>query len=220
MTRVRKTKTQQQQPAPGLAQIRRALGRRTVTVAPLEGERKRASVALILAGAPEALHLCFIRRAEHPRDPWSGHMAFPGGRADPTDPHAQAVAERETREEVGLRLPPGRLIAPLAELPVRLGQRDTGMTLSSFVYYLGPRRAPLRPNSEVAGAYWVPLTHLWDAAHATHLKLRRDGESMLFAAIRFQDTVIWGLTLRVLTMFSDDLEHPLPHLEDIPGMVR
>ena len=35
----------------------------------------------------------------------------------------------------------------------------------------------------------------------------------MFPAIRFQQYLIWGLTLRVLTLFSDVLGQPLPHLE-------
>ena len=38
---------------------------------------------------------------------------------------------------------------------------------------------------------------------------------MLFPAIRFREHLIWGLTLRVLTLFSDALDHPLPHVEEI-----
>jgi 8-oxo-dGTP pyrophosphatase MutT (NUDIX family) len=203
-----------------LSAIRASLTGQPITVRPLERGQNRAAVALILAGPERALRLCFIRRAEREGDPWSGHMAFPGGRADPADPTAQAVAERETREEVGLALHPEHLIAPLAELPVRLAGRETGMTLSSFVYYLGPEPAALQPNGEVAGAYWIDLRHLWDPANGTHYRLQREGVDMVFPAIRFQDTVIWGLTFRLLTQFSSNVNRPLPHLEDIPGLAR
>ncbi len=203
-----------------LSSIRAALADLTVTVPPLEPGQNRAAVALILVGPERNLRLCFIRRAERQGDPWSGHMAFPGGRADPTDPTAQAVAERETQEEVGLALRPEHLLSPLAELPVRLAGRETGMTLSSFVYYLGPEPAPLQPNGEVAGAYWIGLEHLWDPANGTHYRLQREGVDMVFPAIRFQDTVIWGLTFRLLTQFSSNVNRPLPHLEDIPGLAR
>jgi 8-oxo-dGTP pyrophosphatase MutT (NUDIX family) len=200
--------------------IRACLTGQPVTVLPLGRGQNRAAVALILAGPERGLRLCFIRRAEREGDPWSGHMAFPGGRADPADATAQAVAERETREEVGLALQPEHLIAPLAELPVRLAGRETGMTLSSFVYYLGPEPVALQPNGEVAGAYWIGLQHLWDPANGTHYRLQREGVDLVFPAIRFRDTVIWGLTFRLLTQFSSNVNHPLPHLEDIPGLVR
>lgn len=203
---------------PTLTDIESALERHHPNVKPFRPVRDHAAVAMILAGQPDTLNLCFIRRAEREGDPWSGHYAFPGGRASPRDPTAQAVAERETEEEVGLTLQEGQLLGPLSEMPVRLGGVDTGMVLSPFVYYLGSHPAALQPNGEVAAAYWVPLAHLWDSANSTHLELERHGAHLHFPAIRYRDYVIWGLTFRVLTMFSAVLDDPLPHLEEIPGL--
>jgi 8-oxo-dGTP pyrophosphatase MutT (NUDIX family) len=205
---------------PTLTDIRRALTRHEPHTRPFVPVRDHAAVAMILAGPPNALSLAFIRRAEREGDPWSGHYAFPGGRAEPVDPTPQAVAERETREEVGLRLQAPHLLGPLSEMPVRLGGVDTGMVLSPFVYYLGERLVSMRLNGEVAAAYWVPLSHLWDAGNGTHLELERHGGRLVFPAIRYRDYVIWGLTFRVLTFFSDVLDDPLPHLEEIPGLGR
>jgi 8-oxo-dGTP pyrophosphatase MutT (NUDIX family) len=203
-----------------LTTIRTALTVKPVDVPPLQHGQNRAAVAMMLSGRDGALRMCFIRRAQQAGDPWSGHMAFPGGRADAGDGSMQATAERETQEEVGLELRANQFISPLAELPVRLANRPTGMTLSSFVYYLGPEPDLLQPNKEVAGAYWIDLAYLWNPANATHYRLQREGAEMVFPAIRFQDTVIWGLTFRLLTQFSSNVNHPLPHLEDIPGLVR
>ena len=63
---------------------------------------RRAAVALVLRdegkhGRPELL---FIRRAEHEKDPWSGHMGFPGAapsaamRASPRPPSARRSRRR------------------------------------------------------------------------------------------------------------------------------
>ena len=73
-------------------------------------------------------------------------------------------------------------------------------------------------QQEVASAHWVPLAHLWDPGQGTHLRLERNGARMVYPAIKYLDYVIWGLTFRVLTQFSDVLDHPLPHLEEIPGL--
>src|SRR5215213_2421184 len=85
-------------------QIREALSRHQPQLSEREPECSEAAVALVLAGRGEELSLCAIRRAEHPLDPWSGHMALPGGRASPEDGGPRAVAERETFEEVGIAL--------------------------------------------------------------------------------------------------------------------
>lgn len=199
-----------------LEDIQRALERHQPEVGGFQPVRSHAAVALILAGDEADLRLCFIRRAERAGDPWSGHYAFPGGRASPDDPTARAVAERETREEVSLTLENGHLVAPLSRMPVRLGGVDIGMVLFSFVYYVGREIPALSPNGEVSAAHWVPLSHLWDEANATHMEL--ENSRMVYPAIHFLDYVIWGLTYRVLTLFSDVLGHPLPHFEEIPGL--
>jgi 8-oxo-dGTP pyrophosphatase MutT (NUDIX family) len=205
-----------------LDQIRRALaGHRPRQLEP-EPHQAEAAVALVLAGAPE-LALCVIRRAERAGDPWSGHLALPGGRADPADPHPRAVAERETMEEVGLALDESHWLGGLSQVSVRLGGPDQGMrqmVLHPFVYYLGPDLPPFILSDEVTEAFWVPLAHLWDPANAGHVEWEREGSTLLYPAVRWRGHAIWGLTFRVLTLFSDVLDAPLPHLEEIPGMGR
>jgi 8-oxo-dGTP pyrophosphatase MutT (NUDIX family) len=201
-----------------LDQIRQALAGHQPRLVEPQPHHLGASVALVLAGADDDLSLCLIRRAERLGDPWSGHLALPGGHADAGDPNPQAVAQRETLEEVGLELGPRHYLGGLSQVPVRLGPADRQLILSPFVYYLGPALAPLAGSDEVAEAFWQPLTQLWDPANASSVPWQRDGRQMLYPAIRCRGQVLWGLTLRVLTLFSDVLDAPLPHLEEIPSM--
>ena len=203
-----------------IEQIRAALARHRPQAAPREPGCSEAAVALVLAGAGEDLRLCAIRRAEHPLDPWSGHMALPGGRACEEDGSPRAVAERETWEEVGLSIGAEHWLADLSDLVVRGGGGERRMVLSPFVYYLGEELPDLAASDEVAEAFWVPLAHLWDPANAGHVEWERSGARLLYPAIRFRGHVIWGITFRVLTLFSDVLDAPLPHLEEIPGLGR
>ncbi len=201
-------------------QIRAALTGHSPQLLEPQPSHAEAAVALVLAGTGDDLALCAIRRAEHPLDPWSGHMALPGGRSSPEDPSRRAVAERETFEEVGLALGEPHWIGPLSDVLVRLGGGDRQMILSPFVYYLGEELAPFTASDEVAEAYWIPLSHLWDPRNAGHMEWERGGARLLYPAIRFRGHSIWGLTFRVLTLFSDVLDAPLPHLEEIPGLGR
>lgn len=201
-------------------QIRDSLARHQPQVIEPAPNDARASVALILAGAGADLSLCAIRRAEHPLDPWSGHMALPGGRVDPGDPHPRAAAERETLEEVGLALDEPQWIGALSAMQVRIGGSDRKMILSPFVYFVGEELLPFTPNHEVAEVFWIPLAHLWDPRNSSSLEWERKGTRLLYPAIRYQGHAIWGITFRVLTQFSDVLDSPLPHLEEIPGLGR
>jgi 8-oxo-dGTP pyrophosphatase MutT (NUDIX family) len=191
--------------------IRQALLVRPRTILPPGPDRPLACVAMVLSGAPEAPQVCFIRRAERPGDPWSGHMAFPGGRADLTDPTAQAVAEREAAEEVGLVLDPGQLIAPLTEMPVRAGGQDMLLKLAAFVYHLDGPPPPLVPQTEeVAQALWVPLALIYDAGSRTRYRFTRNGTALDFPGVNLNGQIVWGLTYRVLADLGDRLGRPLP----------
>ncbi|HEY0511842.1 MAG TPA: CoA pyrophosphatase [Thermoanaerobaculia bacterium] len=205
-----------------LEQIREALSRHQPTLVAREPDHAEAAVALVLAGSANDLSLCAIRRAEHPLDPWSGHMALPGGRASAADSGPRAVAERETLEEVGLALDECHWIGALSHVLVRLGGNDGDgrMVLSPFVYYLGEELAAFATSDEVAEAYWIPLSYLWDPRNASRFTWNRGGARLLYPAIQYRDSAIWGLTFRVLTLFSDVLDAPLPHLEEIPGLGR
>jgi hypothetical protein len=127
------------------------------------------------------------------------------------------VAERETLEEVGLVLAERHWLGALSQVLVRLGGGGRRMALYPFVYYLGRDLPAFVPSDEVTAAFWVPLAHLWDVANASHVEWEREGTRLLYPAIRFRGNAIWGLTFRVLTLFSDVLDAPLPHLEEIPG---
>jgi len=59
--------------------------------------RPRAAVAVVLRdGEARGAEVLLIERARHEGDPWSGHMAFPGGRVEPVDPDSRAAAKART----------------------------------------------------------------------------------------------------------------------------
>jgi 8-oxo-dGTP pyrophosphatase MutT (NUDIX family) len=154
-----------------------------------------AAVAVILAPEPDSALL--IRRAERTGDPWSGHMALPGGRQDPTDTDLIATAIRETAEEVGLELGLQHLIGSLDDVVPRTPALPP-IAVRPYVFVLD-RRPELSLNSEVAAARWVPLDLLLLADNYHTIRLEIRGESREFPAYRVDDSVVWGLTERILS---------------------
>jgi 8-oxo-dGTP pyrophosphatase MutT (NUDIX family) len=153
--------------------------------------RRQASVALMLRERDLGLELLVIRRSENEHDPWSGHMALPGGGREPGDESAYDTARRETLEEVGIDLDEGRFLGRLDDVgPRRLpGQ----LVVSTVVVAIDAEPGPLDPL-EVVEAFWVPVDHL-------------EGETVeipdfpgSWPALTYKDHyVIWGLTHRILS---------------------
>jgi 8-oxo-dGTP pyrophosphatase MutT (NUDIX family) len=190
-------------------EIRASLENQPHEPADFEPHPGQAAVAMILAQGNDDLDVCFIRRAERAGDPWSGQVAFPGGRAGPSDRDASAVARRETFEEIGLLLQTEHLVGPL---PVRPIERQELNLLSPFVYYVGTgaqATARVRERHEVASVFWVPLHHLFNEEAATELEYPLAGKGTRFPGIRYGEHVIWGLTLRVLESFAEIMQREL-----------
>ena len=133
-------------------------------------------------------------RAEHPRDPWSGHMALPGGRADAGDADLVATAMRETEEEVGLALARGDLLGELDEVGPHAGSAMR-LTVRAFVFAPAGRTG-LRPSEEVAEALWVEVDALRGGACEAELLVR--GELRRVDAYRVEQRLVWGMTQRIL----------------------
>jgi 8-oxo-dGTP pyrophosphatase MutT (NUDIX family) len=192
------------QPAPRvitLAQVRRAVrGHQPRTVdAP---DALPAAVALVLLDSVPAgtgLEILLIRRAERAGDPWSGQIAFPGGRYERGDPDLLATAIRETREETGVDLAQAERLGSLDDLYPRTPTLPP-VVVRPFVFALD-RRPGLVPSTEVEHAFWLPFVRLDEPGVRREITLTLRGVERTFPAYLVDDEVIWGMTERILTPF-------------------
>jgi 8-oxo-dGTP pyrophosphatase MutT (NUDIX family) len=152
-----------------------------------------AAVAVVLRGPardPEAL---FIERARRAEDPWSGHVAFPGGRRAADDATPSATASRETREEIGVDL--AAAARPLGALPVRSPRNRPSLPVVPLVYVARGPWTPV-PGPEVRDAFWMalralpPLRAVRDIV--THVGTYR------MPCFVLGERLLWGFTYRVL----------------------
>lgn len=173
--------------------------------------RVEAGVAAVLRQAGNDVELLFIRRAEYEGDPWSGDLAFPGGRVDREDADARAAALRETLEELSLDLSPARYLGRLSDV---LGSAES-IRVSAFVYGI-EGDPPLVPNYEVREAFWTPLEHCNDSQRQLWREFRYLGRGSRLPAIRLLDDerapVLWGITYKLLDHFMQAIGRPIPFM--------
>lgn len=183
-----------------LKQIRTVLDRHRPALSSADDGR-HASVAMILREGAQGPEVLFIRRAEHDKDPWSGDVAFPGGRVEEHDEDPKQAAERETCEEIGLDLNPAVYLGQIDDIqgayrPVRI---------SCFVYQLS-EIPELNHNCEVVATFWVPLQELLSTERNRHERFVYRGDERSHPIIDldgYSERFLWGITYRLLQQFFD-----------------
>lgn len=193
------------------AEILEGIRRRLATRQPARVDDPRvarAAVAMVLYGTRSDVELLLIQRAVRDDDPWSGHMAFPGGRRHPDDVDIIDTAVRETREEVGIDLRVhGEVIGHLDELRAMARHRPVDLVISPVVCVLSAQVPLALAAQEVESAVWVPLSFLHSPAARGSYRRTLDGIESEFPAYQYGRYTIWGLTYRILEGFLDLIRH-------------
>lgn len=193
---------------PTLSSLSDLLRSRESTLDPIPppvDDRIHAAVSLILRG-DEELEVLLIKRAEVDGDPWSGQMALPGGRRDPSDYSLFATAIRETEEEVALSLNECGAALGRLEAMVPATKRLPPITIFPFVFGVPEAARADASSKEVDEILWVPLSILRAPESAGTVEIHyADASSRTFPCLRVEGRVIWGLTYRILTRFFETL---------------
>ena len=167
---------------------------------------REAAVAVIVRPRADETDILFIKRAEKQGDPWSGHMAFPGGHREATDASLRAAAQRETLEEIGLDLNLGEYLGALDHQRAMPRGRALNMLIAPHVFAFDGDPTFL-PNFEVQEVLWTPLGRL--ASNRCHDTETRPiaGRPTLFNGYRLErGHFVWGLTYRMLKSFFSTLD--------------
>lgn len=196
--------------------VRRRLSNRlpALDLLPIEPDGiPQAAVTLLIRELAGDDELLIIRRAERDGDPWSGHLALPGGRTEPTDTDLLVTAARETHEEVGIDLAgvPGspmsqvygasreRFIGRLPVLsPVSPGVPPIEITP---LVAIAPPNPQLSLNGEVQATWWISINQLLITGRSTEYRLSVGGRNFKWPAYPSPGGPIWGITERILTNF-------------------
>jgi len=173
--------------------LRTSLSTRPGVVLDLDPSIRDAVVAIIARPGPDLL---FIRRAEFEGDPWSGHMAFPGGRVDAADESLEAAVRREVQEEVGIDLSGSVSLGSLNQMAAP--PLSPQVVVTPFVFVLEHAPVLTLDPVEVAAAHWFSLERLDSKEGRGHFKYLYEGRELTLPRVDLDGERVWGITLRIL----------------------
>lgn len=167
---------------------------------PVEGVDVGAAVAILLKPPLRAPQVLLVKRAVNPSDPWSGDMAFPGGRRRPEDSDLRETVTRETREETGIDLGRYRFLGAL-EIAHSTAAPELGVL--PFVI-LCDESPEITLNDELCSYLWAPIERLRRSRGKALVNQRE------VPSYHTGGEVVWGLTYRVLESLLRLMEETNP----------
>lgn len=185
---------------PRIHQLRRIFEARPAARVERPPDHREAAVALLVRPR-ESLELLLIRRAEMHGDPWSGHVALPGGRRDDGDDDLLVTACREAEEEIGVPLHRiGTFVGALDEITPATPLLPP-IVIAPFVMAVPPGTSAHPDPREVQAAIWVPIDALRQTSALSEVAIELPTGRGRFPSLVYEDYVIWGLTFRILEQF-------------------
>jgi 8-oxo-dGTP pyrophosphatase MutT (NUDIX family) len=152
------------------------------------GEETKAAVAIIFRERLGVLQLLLVKRAVVEGDPWSGDMAFPGGKRMSGDRSIMDTVVREVQEETGIDLRACRHLGAMGTVysTVRLSLGVLPMV------FLRDSDSEIRMNEELVSYQWVDLEEL----RASRGRATVKGHDV--PVFQIVGEVVWGLTYRII----------------------
>lgn len=191
-------------PAFSIADIERGLttrGAEQLSPFLARAARQHAAVAAILRERGTGPELLLVRRADRHGDPWSGHVALPGGLEEPSDRGPEDTARRETMEEIGVDLARGARVLGAMSIEVSKTKRGVGLlAIHPIVFELAaPLEPSIAPSAEIRRAFWIPLGEVATGRLDTIRPWRAFGLDLRMPAWSWDGEIVWGITHRIVS---------------------
>ncbi len=159
-------------------------------------EDSHAAVAILLRERNDDLEFFLVKRAVVEGDPWSGDMAFPGGKRSSQDKNLVDTAARETLEETAIDI---REKAKLGYMKPIYSSVRTNMKVQPVVY-IYEEDPEVHLNYELTRHLWAPLKDLVNSKTEEHVK------GWFGEIYKYDGEVVWGLTYKMLKQLIDLLD--------------
>ena len=167
-------------------------------------KRVPSAVAVPLVETAKGIDVWVIRRPETMRL-HAGELAFPGGKADPSDASLLDTSLREMEEELGVPRAKTRLLGPLRAVPVATSR----FAIHPFVIALS-NPEPTIAESEVAELLRLPLAGFFDK---TIGYAQVDMKTYVSPIFRIGERIMYGASAHILLDLLECCGTPLPEPE-------
>jgi len=151
-------------------------------------EDATAGVGIIFRIEQDVLKILLVKRAKVLNDPWSGDMAFPGGKRSSEDNSIVDTVKREVLEETDIDLNTGQY---LGRMEPEFSTVRTGLAVIPLLYLL-EEKPEITINDELDNYYWTDFKTLkWRCGRSIVKKFD-------VPVFDVGPERVWGLTYRML----------------------
>jgi 8-oxo-dGTP pyrophosphatase MutT (NUDIX family) len=147
-----------------------------------------AAVVILITPTIFDLELFMVKRSQSIGDPWSGDIAFPGGKRISEDKTLLETVIREVREETKINLNDNEVLGYLDHVHSWVKPE---MTIQPIVYVFS-EKPKFELNFELTKAFWAPIEELVKTKQQLKIK------GWYSPAYNYKNEIIWGLTYRMI----------------------
>lgn len=156
----------------------------------------QAAVAILIKPKENDLEFFLVKRAEVDDDPWSGDMAFPGGKKNLQDNTLVDTATREVLEETSIDLRNKEILGFMEPVYSEV-RRSLAVQPVVYTFYEYPS---VELNYELTKFIWAPLSEIKKGK--TYAVIKGWEEPVYIV----KGENVWGLTFRMIEKILGLLE--------------
>ncbi len=160
------------------------------------GEGQWAAVAIIIDISKNSVMV--VKRIERDDDPWSGDIAFPGGKYVKQDGDLVETAKRETFEETGINLNHSNF---KGVLQLYEPSNEMSVHVLPSVFTMDSVGEVKLSKYELESVHWIPL----DLHNTMLIKQKMKGIYENWT-LMYNGIIVWGMTYRILKSLLETLE--------------
>lgn len=161
---------------------------------------KLAAVSILFRHHQKQTQICLIKRTINRNDPWSGHLAFPGGLYKKDDTNTLHTAIRETKEETGIQCDVSEFIGRFEAIETHPEAQHQVNLVVPHLFWLSRTHTTQHINTnEVEQLFWVNLNDC--LAPSNQISIQPLHTKQFFPATKLKNIgILWGLTWRLLML--------------------